>query len=91
MVFATLAVSDLIGWTAFTVILTTFIAFLARLALSFVIVVVGIYLANFASQLILATRLKQRRSWRCWRASRSSSSQWRWRWTNWASPTTWST
>ena len=60
MVFATLAVSDLIGWTAFTVILTTFIAFLARLALSFVIVVVGIYLANFAGKLILATRLNQR-------------------------------
>ena len=59
MVFATLAVSDLIGWTAFTVILTTFIAFLARLALSFVIVVIGIYLANFATRLILASRLKQ--------------------------------
>jgi hypothetical protein len=60
MVFATLAVSDLIGWTAFTAILTTFIAFLARLALAFVVVVVGIYLANLASRLILATRLKQR-------------------------------
>ena len=41
-------------------ILTTFIAFLARLALAFVVVVVGIYLANFASKLILATRLKQK-------------------------------
>jgi hypothetical protein len=62
MVFATLAVSDLIGWTAFTAILTTFIVFLARLALAFVVVVVGIYLANLVSRLILATRLKQRRT-----------------------------
>ena len=60
MVFATLAVSDLIGWAAFTEILMTFIAFLARLALSFVIVVIGIYLANLAGRLILATRLNQR-------------------------------
>ncbi len=60
MLFATLAVVDLLGWAAMVAILTAFIAFLARLALAFIIIVIGIYLANFTSKLILATRLKQR-------------------------------
>jgi hypothetical protein len=59
MVFATLAVAELVGWAALVVILTAFIAFLARLALSLVIVVVGIYLANLVNRLIMASRLKQ--------------------------------
>ncbi len=61
MVFAALAVADLIGWNALVVILTAFIAFLARLALSFIVVVVGIYLANLAGKFIMATRLNSKR------------------------------
>ena len=60
MLFATLAVVDLLGWAAMVAILTAFIAFLARLAVAFVVIVIGIYLANFASKLILATGLKQK-------------------------------
>jgi hypothetical protein len=60
MLFATLAVVDLLGWTAMTVILTAFIAFLARLALSLIIVVIGIYLANLVTRLVMASQLKQK-------------------------------
>jgi hypothetical protein len=60
MVFATLAVAELVGWAALVVILTAFIAFLARLALSLVIVVVGIYLANLVNRLVMASQLKQK-------------------------------
>ena len=48
---------SLIGWTAMVVILGAFITFLARLLVGLMILVVGIYLANLASKVILSTGL----------------------------------
>jgi len=61
MLFGSLAAASLIGWTAMVAILGAFIDFLARLLVGLIILVVGIYLANLASKLILSTGLQQRR------------------------------
>jgi hypothetical protein len=61
MLFSSLAAASLVGWNSMVVILGAFIAFLARLGIGFIIIVVGIYLANFASKVILSTGLQQKR------------------------------
>ena len=61
MLFGALAAASMIGWTAMVVILEAFIAFLARLLVGLIILVVGIYLANLATKLILSTGLTQKR------------------------------
>jgi hypothetical protein len=61
MLFGALAAASMVGWTAMVVILNAFIAFLARLLVGFIILVVGIYLANLAGKVILSTGLNQRR------------------------------
>jgi hypothetical protein len=60
MLFGALAAVSMVGWTAMVVILEAFVAFLARLLVGFLILVVGIYLANLAAKLILGTGLAQR-------------------------------
>jgi hypothetical protein len=61
MLFATLGAVALLNWTAMVVMLTAFIGFLARLLVGFIILVVGIYLANLAGRIILSTGLEQKR------------------------------
>lgn len=61
MLFGALAAAELVGWTALVVILGAFIAFLGRLVVGLIILVIGIYLANLASRVIMSTGLQQRR------------------------------
>ena len=61
MIFGSLATASMLGWTAMVLILNAFIAFLARLFLGFIILVIGIYLANLATKLIMSTGLAQKR------------------------------
>ena len=61
MLFAAMATAGILGWTAMVVILGAFISFLARLLVGFAILVVGIFLANLASRLILSTGLEAKR------------------------------
>ena len=61
MLFGALAAASMLGWTAMVVILNAFIAFLARLLVGLIILVVGIFLANLAAKLILSTGLEQKR------------------------------
>ena len=61
MLFGALAAASMVGWTAMVLILEAFVAFLARLGLGLIILVVGIYLANLAAKLILSTGLEQKR------------------------------
>jgi hypothetical protein len=61
MLFGALAAASMVGWTAMVVILNAFIAFLARLLVGLVILVVGIYLANLATRVIMSTSLNQKR------------------------------
>jgi hypothetical protein len=61
MLFGALAAASMVGWTAMVVILNAFIAFLARLLIGLIILVVGIYLANLATKVIMSTALKQKR------------------------------
>ena len=61
MLFGALAAASLVGWTAMVAILGAFIGFLARLLVGLLILVVGIYLADLASRLILSTGLQQKR------------------------------
>jgi small-conductance mechanosensitive channel len=61
MLFGSLAAASLVGWTAMVAILGVFIAFLGRLILGLVVLVLGIYLANLASNFIMNTGLAQRR------------------------------
>jgi hypothetical protein len=61
MLFGALAAAELVGWTALVVILGAFIAFLGRLLVGLIVLVVGIYLANLASRVIMSTGLQQRR------------------------------
>jgi small-conductance mechanosensitive channel len=60
MLFGALAAASMIGWTAMVLILEAFVAFLARLLIGLLILVIGIYLANLATKLILSTGLAQR-------------------------------
>jgi hypothetical protein len=60
MLFGALAAASLIGWTAMVLILEAFVAFLARLLVGLLILVIGIYLANLTSRIILSTGLAQR-------------------------------
>ena len=61
MLFGALAAAGMVGWTAMVVILNAFIAFLARLLVGLIILVVGIYLANLATRVIMSTALNQKR------------------------------
>lgn len=61
MLFGALAATSMIGWTAMVIILEAFIAFLARLLVGLIILVIGVYLANLATRLILSTGLEQKR------------------------------
>ena len=61
MLLGALAAASMIGWTAMVLILEAFVAFLARLGLGLVILVVGIFLANMVTKVILSTGLDQRR------------------------------
>ena len=61
MLFGALAAASMVGWTAMVLILNAFIAFLARLLVGLLILVVGIYLANLTAKLILNTGLHQKR------------------------------
>lgn len=61
MLFGALAAASMVGWTAMVVILNAFIAFLARLLVGLIILVVGIYLANLATKVIMSTGLNQKR------------------------------
>ena len=55
MLFGALAAAGMVGWTAMVVMLNAFIAFLAQLLVGLIILVVGIYLANLATNLIVST------------------------------------
>ena len=61
MLFGALAAASMVGWTAMVVILNAFIAFLARLLVGLIILIVGIYLANLATKVIMSTGLNQKR------------------------------
>ena len=61
MLFGALAAASMVGWTAMVIILNAFIAFLARLLVGLIILVVGIYLANLATRVIMSTALNQKR------------------------------
>ncbi|RPJ51601.1 MAG: hypothetical protein EHM21_02310 [Chloroflexi bacterium] len=61
MLFGSLAAASMMNWTSMVLILGAFIGFLARLAVGFIILVVGIYLANLAARVILSTGLEQKR------------------------------
>jgi len=61
MLFGALAAASMVGWTAMVLILNAFIAFLARLLVGLIILVVGIYLANLATKVIMSTGLNQKR------------------------------
>jgi hypothetical protein len=61
MLFAAMAAAGMLGWASMVVILGQFIAFLARLLLALIVLVVGVYLANLAAKVILSTNLEQKR------------------------------
>jgi hypothetical protein len=61
LLFGALAAAGLVGWTAMVAILGVFIAFLGRLLVGLIILIVGIYLANLASTVIMSTGMQQRR------------------------------
>ena len=60
MLFGALAAASMVGWTAMVLILNAFIAFLARLLIGLIILVVGIYLANLTAKVILSTSMNQK-------------------------------
>ena len=61
MLLGALAAASMVGWTAMVLILEAFVAFLARLGLGLIILVVGIYLANLVTKFIMSTGLEQKR------------------------------
>jgi hypothetical protein len=61
MLFAALGAAGLLGWSAMAVMLGAFIAFLAKLLLGLIILVVGMYLANLAGKVVMSTGLEQKR------------------------------
>ena len=61
MLFGALAAASMIGWTAMVVILEAFVAFLARLLVGLLVLVVGIFIANLATKFIMGTGLAQKR------------------------------
>jgi hypothetical protein len=60
MLFGALAAASLVGWTAMVLILEAFVAFLARLLVALIVLLIGIYLANLASMVILRTNHAQK-------------------------------
>ena len=61
MLFGALAAASMIGWTAMVVILEAFVAFLARLLVGLLILVVAMFIANLVTKFIMGTGLTQKR------------------------------
>ena len=61
MIFAAMAAAGIVGWTWMVMILGEFVAFLFKLLVALVILVIGVYLANLAAKVILSTNLEQKR------------------------------
>jgi len=61
MLIAAQIAAGILQWAEFVVLVSAIIAFLGRLVLAVAVLVVGIFLANVAARVILATALEQKR------------------------------